>query len=516
MKYTLLVVLTDDNSNYKTKLEAYLSKVECIEEIRYLNLNTQKNLKASDFDKDSKTQVKVSIKSINSNSTLISKLQSSVEDLNDKYLMVLPQTILPSVKFFEYAQNALDENTGALILGLHDNKVVTKDELLSPKENYNLYTVYNKKPSDYDLENCVLCRAELIKELSNNLNCNFATLELYQKFLAKGQKVAFAVNERLCFDKDWAKDFSKKFYSQDLKTAKKLGIVPTAKLSLLEKLFSIKKLNGRTQYTLLGQSVTVKYKKTPVFPENAIEVQESVTDLEKLDYKYKRACLFASFTKDGLVSENTLNYLKSLRDFCDVIVYVADSKALPDTVEKLKQHCDYIIIKRHQEYDFGSYKRGYQYLLDNKVLDKVDSLLICNDSVDFVGNKDDLQEIFTKAKATDAYAMCMATYGFGKKLKKHKYEWTKNPHLQSYFLVLDKKVFTSNYFAKFITGIKRIKSKTEIIKKYEMGLTEMLRAHQVKMDSFYPYDDTNIVNPYAIYLNQFVTRPILVKHMLSK
>lgn len=76
--------------------------------------------------------------------------------------------------------------------------------------------------------------------------------------------------------------------------------------------------------------------------------------------------------------------------------------------------------------------------------------------------------------------MCMATYGFGKKLKKHKYEWTKNPHLQSYFLVLDKKVFTADYFKKFILGIERIKSKTEIIKRYEMGLSEMLRSHHVK------------------------------------
>lgn len=134
-----------------------------------------------------------------------------------------------------------------------------------------------------------------------------------------------------------------------------------------------------------------------------------------------------------MVSNNTLAYLKSLRDFCDVIVYVADSKALPVTVEKLKELCDYIIIKRHKEYDFGSYKRAYQYLQECNLLDKVDSLLICNDSVDFVGNQDDLNEIFTKAKDTDAYAMCMATYGFGKKLKKHKYEWTKNPHLQSYF-----------------------------------------------------------------------------------
>lgn len=31
-------------------------------------------------------------------------------------------------------------------------------------------------------------------------------------------------------------------------------------------------------------------------------------------------------------------------------------------------------------------------------------------------------------------------------------------------MVLDKKVFTAEYFKKFMSGIKRIKSKTEIIK----------------------------------------------------
>ena len=519
MKYTLLVVLTNENKTYKTQLENYLSEVECIEEIRYLNLYDRVNFKETDSKSNDHKTVRVSIKSsfaITSGHTLISEIQNALKDLKDKYCMILPQGLLPSQKFFNYSKDALDDSTAALILGLHDNKVVSKDELLSPKENYTIYTVYNKKPSINDLENCILCKAELLKSLPSNLDGHFATLSLYEQSIKQAKKVAYAVNERLCFDNENAKQFTKESLRHDLKIAQKLGIVPSQKLSFLEKLFSIKKFNGRTLYTVLGQSVSVKYKKTPTFPKNAIEVSESGINAIKTEFQHKRACLFASFTKDGLVSNNTLAYLKSLRDFCDVIVYVADSKALPETEEKLKELCDYIIIKRHKEYDFGSYKRAYQYLLKNKLLDKVDSLLICNDSVDFVGNHDDLNEIFTNAKDADAYAMCMATYGFGKKIKKHKYEWTKNPHLQSYFLVLDKKVFTADYFKKFILGIERIKSKTEIIKRYEMGLSEMLRAHHVKMASFYPYDDTNIVNPYAIYLNQFVDRSILVKHMLSK
>lgn len=521
MKYTLLVLLTEDNDNYRTQLEERISDLECIEEIRYLHITDSVDLKkrAETENYNIKVSVKISFSGL-TGGTLTSKIQKEVKDLEGRYCMILPQSMLPSKKFFQYAANVPDESTGVLILGLHDNKVVGKDCLQSAEDNYTIYTVYNKQPSENDFENCVLCKAELLNSIPHALNGHFSVSALYQTILRDGKKAAYAVNERLCFDRKTGNSFTdKKIYSKDLKTAKRKGIVPSQKMSFLEKLFSIKKFNGRTLYTFLGQTVSVKVKKIPKFPSNAVEVEEKVRDLKKLtdlDLKNSRACLFASFTKDGLVSNNTLDYLKSLREYCDVIVYVADSKALPLTVEKLKKLCDCVIVKRHKEYDFGSYKRGYQYLSDSHLLEKIDSLLICNDSVDFVGNSEDLKEIFTKAKADDAYALCMATYGFGKKIKKHRYEWAKNPHLQSYFMVLDKKVFTAEYFKKFMSGIKRIKSKTEIIKKYEMGLSEMLREKNVKMGSFYPYDDTNIVNPYAIYLNQFVKRPVFVKHMLSK
>lgn len=340
MKYTLLVVLTNDNETYKTQLENYLSEVECIEEIRYLNLYDRVNFKETDSKNNDPKTVKVSIKSsfaITSGHTLISKIQNAVKDLKDKYCMVLPQGLLPSKKFFNYSKGALDDSTAALILGLHDNKVVSKDELLSPKENYTIYTVYNKKPSVNDLENCILCKVELLKFLPSNLEGHFATLSLYEQSIKQSKKVAYAVNERLCFDKDNAKLFAKDTFRHDLKLAQKSGIVPSEKLSFLEKLFSIKKFNGRTLYTVLGQSVSIKYKKTPTFPKNAIEVSERGVNAIKTEFQHKRACLFASFTKDGLVSNNTLAYLKSIRDFCDVIVYVADSKALPETLEKLKE-----------------------------------------------------------------------------------------------------------------------------------------------------------------------------------
>lgn len=137
MKYTLLVVLTNENETYKTQLENYLSDVECIEEIRYLNLADRVNFNEADCKSNDNQTVKVSIKtsfSASSSHTFVSRIQNAVKDLKGKYCMVLPQGLMPSKKFFYYSKDALDDSTAALVLGLHDNKVVSKDELLSPKE----------------------------------------------------------------------------------------------------------------------------------------------------------------------------------------------------------------------------------------------------------------------------------------------------------------------------------------------------------------------------------------------
>lgn len=118
MKYTLLAVITDEK--YKDRIETYLSNVDCIENILFLNLS---DTASAAVDGES-----------SQNTTLISRIKSVAQNLQGKELMVLPQTLLPSVKFFEYASKALDETTGALILGLHDNKCVSEAELVSLKE----------------------------------------------------------------------------------------------------------------------------------------------------------------------------------------------------------------------------------------------------------------------------------------------------------------------------------------------------------------------------------------------
>ena len=182
------MLLTEDNDNYRTQLEERISDLECIEEIRYLHITDSVDLKkrAETENYNIKVSVKISFSGL-TGGTLTSKIQKEVKDLEGRYCMILPQSMLPSKKFFQYAANVPDESTGVLILGLHDNKVVGKDCLQSAEDNYTIYTVYNKQPSENDFENCVLCKAELLNSIPPALNGHFSVSALYQTILRDGK-----------------------------------------------------------------------------------------------------------------------------------------------------------------------------------------------------------------------------------------------------------------------------------------------------------------------------------------
>lgn len=80
----------------------------------------------------------------------------------------------------------------------------------------------------------------------------------------------------------------------------------------------------------------------------------------------KSLTVFAHYDKNLLVDDYVICYLKELKRFTHFIVFVSDCD-LPETEQK-KLHglADVLIVGRHGEYDFGSYKRGYFYAHDER------------------------------------------------------------------------------------------------------------------------------------------------------
>lgn len=180
---------------------------------------------------------------------------------------------------------------------------------------------------------------------------------------------------------------------------------------------------------------------------------------------------FAHFDQDNVVDDYVLYYLKELRKVADKIVFVSDCDLSQSEIAKVSEFCFHAIAKKHGEYDFGSHKRGIDFLQKNGILDKFDHLIIANDSC--YGPLKPLEPIFLKMqeKQLDCWALTTNTQGFP-------------AHLQSYFMVFSKKVFLSAEFINFFALVKKEEVKEKIVEKYEVGMTQLLTKAGFKTGSF--------------------------------
>ncbi len=167
----------------------------------------------------------------------------------------------------------------------------------------------------------------------------------------------------------------------------------------------------------------------------------------------KRLVIFAGYDKDNIVDDYVVYYIKELKKIADII-YVSDCNMLDSELEKISGYCIHIINGRHEEYDFGSYKRGYLYAKENDILKNYNYLILCNDSV--YGPFFNLQDIVENMENKDT-----DVWGMFKFLKCEGFE----EHLQSYFVSMNQKVFLSNWYKDFICSIKKESYKHDIIPK---------------------------------------------------
>ena len=193
----------------------------------------------------------------------------------------------------------------------------------------------------------------------------------------------------------------------------------------------------------------------------------------------KRAVVFAHYDKDSIIDDYVIYYLKELKKIAATIVFVSCCNLSDKEIEKLNGIASHVIAQIHDEYDFGSYKRGFLYLQDK--LDEFDELIFANDSC--YGPLYPLEKVFSKMgnEHCDFWGITKNNFGYKKNLK---HFFVKRPHVQSYFIVFKQKIFTQDFFADFMQSIKHLQTKKEIISKYEIGLTELLKEKGFKFKTF--------------------------------
>lgn len=198
----------------------------------------------------------------------------------------------------------------------------------------------------------------------------------------------------------------------------------------------------------------------------------------------KRVAVFASYDGQGVVREYVLYYLKELRKVVDAIVFVADNApASEEEVRKLEDLVVYASFVRHQSYDFGSYKLGFMWARENGLLDSAEELVFCNDSC--YGPVYPFSGIFDEmvGRRCDFWGMSYCP----------EICW----HIQSFFMVFKRKVFTSPVFYSFVDSFCRQKSFWDYVMNYEVRFAEYLKNYGFICDVYLRIDDSEKENLYS-------------------
>lgn len=188
--------------------------------------------------------------------------------------------------------------------------------------------------------------------------------------------------------------------------------------------------------------------------------------------KTKRLFLFAGYDKDGIIDDTLVHYLTELSKLGDIVLVmdcdVADTTKLSGIKNIL--HTE---LARHNEYDFGSYKRGYIWAHDNKILDKYDWVYLVNDSV--YGPLFDLEPVLCDLESRGVDLIGLTSYQ----------DINTPVHIQSYFVGVSKKIITTQILYDFLKAVQQKDNKFDIVYCYEVGLSVKIISKGFKLTAFF-------------------------------
>jgi len=189
----------------------------------------------------------------------------------------------------------------------------------------------------------------------------------------------------------------------------------------------------------------------------------------------KNAAVFAAYSADGTISEYVVDYLKKLKEIAPNIIFVTDNPIRRSEIKKIKPYISHLIAHRHSEYDWGSYKRGFNFLKQHGwASSSAAQLVLANDSALLVAPT--LTPVITAAKESGADLFGITANIDG------------TYHLQSYFLVLSPKLYRHPEFSAYLNRVVPEKDGLTVAARYEVPFTPFVHSLGLKTAAYIAYD----------------------------
>lgn len=191
----------------------------------------------------------------------------------------------------------------------------------------------------------------------------------------------------------------------------------------------------------------------------------------------KRFAIYCFYDSKGIVGEYVFYYLDALKKVANYVYVVANCKIEEKSLKRLQLLVDRVDQRDNCGFDAYAYRHALEQCKEQ--LCNYDELIFSNNS--FYGPFYPLEEVFEKMTAkgknvsdkSDFWGITIHPKQNAKINEKQHYDYI-NEHIQSYFVVFSKKVFTSDIFVDFFKNLPQIDSFLDAVVLFELELTRIL------------------------------------------
>jgi hypothetical protein len=217
------------------------------------------------------------------------------------------------------------------------------------------------------------------------------------------------------------------------------------------------------------------------FPASSSVMDASIQCM-KFDVASSEVALFVTHSPDGYLKPHVMHYVTKLREngICVILIIAADNEFYDESLDQCS--IDGLFVRENSGFDFAAWVhvvRLYPTLLE------LDRLYILNDSLFGPTNDVHFKALLTRIRQDDAdFIGITDSFELG---------W----HIQSYFLVLRRKVLVSNTMRSFVESVVSYNDKDDVIKEYEVRFSQAIRVAGFKCNVLFP--STEVVNITLLY-----------------
>lgn len=216
----------------------------------------------------------------------------------------------------------------------------------------------------------------------------------------------------------------------------------------------------------------------------------------------KRIAILVIYDKDGVVDDYLFHLLREIKENVSTLVVVVNGKIRDKDYKVLTIYADSIFVRENEGYDATAYKEVLLNFYGREEIQKYDELLLVNDS--FYGPFWGLDSIFMEmeGRENDFWGitdLCPSVNTFGAAFEGKILPY----HIQSYFLVVRKRMLSVDCFWKFWETLPVIKSFSDAVVNFELRFTQYFKGKGFTSDTYVdctPFYADNIENNYVYLL----------------